>query len=143
MHLFSAFKIFMLLCFTLLQVIYMGVCVYTPAFALNTGMKSILLWLGHFEQVRSVVQSVPVFSFSYWIWIMGSSVGHWTSVHIVHNSGELLKVIFIHFNIFFFGGGVNLSLPEMLLNYFLKKWNTAHYQISYVDIKDKYEGYDC
>ncbi len=26
---------------------------------------------------------------------MGSSAGHWTSVHIVHNNGELLTVIFI------------------------------------------------
>lgn len=29
---------------------------------------------------------------------MGSSAGHWISVHIVHNNGELLKLLFIQIN---------------------------------------------
>lgn len=43
----------------------MGLCVYTPAFALNAGKKSscILLSPSDFELMRSVVQCVAVFSF--------------------------------------------------------------------------------
>lgn len=69
----------------------MGVCVYTPAFALNAGMKNsnIFVCLSKSEWMRSVVQCVTVcFCFSYWIWIMGNSAGHWPCVHIVHNNGE-------------------------------------------------------
>lgn len=83
--------------FTPLQVVYMGVCVYTPAFALNAGKKCSCILLA--TQVDLNIddlcdQCVAVFSFSHWIWIVGFSAGYWTSVHIVHNNGELLTVFF-------------------------------------------------
>lgn len=76
--------------FPLSQVVYMGICVYTPAFALNAGEKSthIFLWLGCLRQICDTL-----FHPSNRIWTVGCSAGHWTSLHFIHDTSEFLKEI--------------------------------------------------
>lgn len=65
----------------------MGVCIYTPAFALNAGQKSthIFLWL-------VVLSSSDTFfpPSSNRIWTVGYRAGHWTGLHFIHNTSEFL-----------------------------------------------------
>lgn len=72
----------------------MGVCVYTPAFALNAGTACYVAspWS---LQGRGLSHGVSALFFSYRIWIVGSSAGHRSSVHSIHDNGEVCPVHFL------------------------------------------------
>lgn len=104
-----------------LQVVYMGVCVYAPASALNAGKKSThsFLGLGCWNRYLTLV-----FYPSHRIWTVGCSAGHWTSLHFVYNTSEFLKVVSIGL-VWLHLSPVNIIVPDIpssVLGLFLTGW---------------------
>lgn len=74
--------------FTLTGDLYGGLCLHTslcPECRYEHFPVSDSGWMG------SSLSCLALLPSSYWIWVVGSRAGHWTCLHIVHNSGELLK----------------------------------------------------
>lgn len=91
----------------------MGVCVYTPAFALNTGKKSTCRYFRLFKQIFDTF----FFHSSNRIWTVGCSVGHWTSLHFIYDNSEFLKVVSVEL-VWLSLSPVNIIVPDIYSSVF-------------------------